>query len=171
MSPTEAKTWLFESQLAFLYIPLILSRNFPTSSTWILPRLPWQIVRILISPTFVHLLLHSTDYLSTCVSTSSGLQFWYSSATNSSMQMQMQPVTTPMGPYRQCPILHAPQHVVWTAPVVRLETHVQLMATVPVRLDTCIEAGVRTAAGNRRTAVQNVKTPLLIALVICILVL
>lgn len=74
------------------------------------------------------------------------------------MQMQMEPVTTPMGPYRQSPILHAPQHVVWTAPAVRVETHVQLMATVPVRLDTCIEAGVRTAAGNRRTAVQNVKT-------------
>lgn len=70
----------------------------------------------------------------------------------------MEPVINLTSPIGEILILRATRQVGWRAPVAILAMHAQPMATVLVVLDSCIEAGVQTSPGNRRTAVHNAET-------------
>lgn len=72
--------------------------------------------------------------------------------------MQVQSVTVLTRPYRRIPTTCVTQQAVNTAPVAVRGIHARSMATASDRLDICIEAGVRTSLGNRRTAVQDAET-------------
>ena len=83
-------------------------------------------------------------------------QLCYSSSTTFSLYVEA--VIIPTSPYHRNHTVSAtmPMQAVCTAPVAVMKISAQKMAIALVRLDTCIEAGVQTSLGNRRTARKSV---------------